>query len=63
MPAASLESLRAMGHVLNVRKEYSTTMGRGQAVLHDTTTNINYGASEPRADGAAVPESPAFSPK
>ncbi len=31
-------------------------MGRGQAVLHDSTTNVNYGASEPRADGAAIPE-------
>ncbi len=58
VPPASLEKLKAMGHVFDVRKEYSTTMGRGQAVLHDTTTNINYGASEPRADGAAVPEAP-----
>jgi len=33
-------------------------MGRGQAVLHDSTTKMNYGASEPRADGAAVPETP-----
>jgi gamma-glutamyltranspeptidase/glutathione hydrolase len=61
VPPASLEKLRAMGHVLDVREEYSTTMGRGQAVLHDSTTNINFGASEPRADGAAVPETPAFS--
>ncbi len=52
----AIAQLRAMGHVLQVRKEYSTTMGRGQAVLHDSTTNVNYGASEPRADGAAVPE-------
>jgi gamma-glutamyltranspeptidase / glutathione hydrolase len=57
----SIEQLTAMGHVLNVRKEYSASMGRGQAVLHDSTTNINYGASEPRADGAAVPETPGFS--
>jgi gamma-glutamyltranspeptidase/glutathione hydrolase len=52
----AIAQLTAMGHVLQVRKEYSTTMGRGQAVLHDSTTKINYGASEPRADGAAVPE-------
>ena len=61
VPPASLEKLRAMGHVLDVRKEYSTTMGRGQAVLHDSTTGINFGASEPRADGAAIPETPAYS--
>jgi gamma-glutamyltranspeptidase / glutathione hydrolase len=54
----SIDQLTKMGHVLDVRKEYSTTMGRGQAVLHDSTTKINYGASDPRADGAAVPEAP-----
>jgi len=53
----SIDQLTKMGHVLEVRKEYSTTMGRGQAVLHDSTTKVNYGASDPRADGAAVPES------
>ena len=57
----SLAELTAMGHLLNVRKEYSPHMGRGQAVLHDSTSNINYGASEPRADGAAIPETPASS--
>jgi len=32
-------------------------MGRGQAVLHDSAAGINYGASDPRADGSAEPES------
>jgi gamma-glutamyltranspeptidase/glutathione hydrolase len=54
----SVDQLSRMGHILEVRKEYSTTMGRGQAVLHDSATKINFGASDPRADGAAVPESP-----
>lgn len=31
-------------------------MGRGQAVLHDSKTKVNYGASDPRADGSAEPE-------
>jgi gamma-glutamyltranspeptidase/glutathione hydrolase len=60
VPAAWLAKLTDMGHVLDVRKEYSAAMGRGQAVLHDSSTGINYGASEPRADGAAVPEMPKF---
>jgi len=25
-------------------------------VLHDSSTGVNYGASSPRKDGAAVPE-------
>jgi gamma-glutamyltranspeptidase/glutathione hydrolase len=60
VPSASLNKLTDMGHVFDVRKEYSAAMGRGQAVLHDGSTRINYGASEPRADGAAVPEMPKF---
>ena len=35
-------------------------MGRGQAVLHNSKTGVNYGASDPRADGAAIPETPKF---
>src|ERR1700756_4132215 len=53
-----LEKLSAMGHQLEIRKEYSSTMGRGQAVLHDSRTGVNYGASDPRADGSAEPEPP-----
>ncbi len=56
--AATIDALTKMGHLLQVRKEYSTTMGRGQAVLHNSATGINFGASDPRADGAAIPESP-----
>jgi gamma-glutamyltranspeptidase/glutathione hydrolase len=51
-----LDQLRQKGHNLILRKEYSATMGRGQAVLHDSKTGINYGASDPRADGSAEPE-------
>jgi gamma-glutamyltranspeptidase/glutathione hydrolase len=56
VPAATLERLSAMGHELLVRREYTQEMGRGQAVLHDTKTRVNYAASDPRADGAATPE-------
>jgi gamma-glutamyltranspeptidase / glutathione hydrolase len=56
VPAESLQKLREMGHVLEVREQYSTAMGRGQAVLDDSNRKIHYGASDPRADGAAVPE-------
>ncbi len=58
VPLEVRQKLSAMGHQLDVRQGYSTRMGRGQAVLHDAKTNVNYGASDPRADGAAVPEGP-----
>ena len=50
------QKLSAMGHQLDVRREYTTSMGRGQAVLRDSKSKVNYGASDARADGAAVPE-------
>ena len=51
-----VDELRKKGHNIVVRKEYSTSMGRGQVVLHNSTTGKNFGASDPRADGVAEPE-------
>jgi hypothetical protein len=31
-------------------------VGGGQAVIHDAGARMNYGASSPRKDGAAIPE-------
>ena len=56
MPEATLERLATMGHEVVVRAEYSQEMGRGQAILHDSSTGVNYAGSDPRADGAAIPE-------
>ena len=52
----TLEQLRRKGHKFKVRKEYSTAMGRGQAVLRNAKTKVNFAASDPRADGSAEPE-------
>jgi gamma-glutamyltranspeptidase/glutathione hydrolase len=51
-----LTELREKGHDLVIRDAYSALMGRGQAVLHDSATGTNFGASDPRADGSAEPE-------
>jgi gamma-glutamyltranspeptidase / glutathione hydrolase len=53
-----LEKLSSMGHQFKVEREYSTAMGRGQAVMRDSKANINYGASDARADGSAELEPP-----
>lgn len=58
VPPEVRQKLSAMGHQLDVRREYSTAMGRGQAVMHDSKANVNYGASDARADGSAEPEPP-----
>jgi gamma-glutamyltranspeptidase/glutathione hydrolase len=52
------DRLTSMGHIFQVDREYSTNMGRGQAVLHDSKTGVNYGASDARADGSAEIEPP-----
>jgi gamma-glutamyltranspeptidase/glutathione hydrolase len=50
--------LRDKGHNLIVHGPYATAMGRGQAVMHNSKSGLNSGASDPRADGAAEPEPP-----
>jgi gamma-glutamyltranspeptidase / glutathione hydrolase len=54
----TIDALTKMGHVLDVHKEYTMRMGRGNVVMHDDVTGVNFGASDPRADGAAIPEQP-----
>jgi gamma-glutamyltranspeptidase/glutathione hydrolase len=51
-----LQALRQKGHNLIVRAEYTSKMGRGQAVMHNSKTGMNSAASDPRADGMAEPE-------
>lgn len=59
VPLRTLQQLSERGHQIAIRREYTQEMGRGQAILHDSETKTNYAASDPRADGSAVPESPA----
>jgi len=52
------DSLSASGHKIKLMGNFSADMGGGQAVLRDFGKGINYGASDPRKDGEAVPELP-----
>lgn len=56
VPAAHLADLSRRGHLLEIRDGYSGYMGGGQAILRDTKSQVNYGASSPRKDGSAIPE-------
>jgi gamma-glutamyltranspeptidase / glutathione hydrolase len=49
--------LKAMGHDVRVVPPRSGTFGYGQAVMSDGA-GVHFGASEPRHDGAAIPEAP-----
>ncbi len=56
IPAAVRAELEKMGHQIRLHGDFSDTFGGGQAVLRDFSAKVNYGASDPRKDGAAVPE-------
>ena len=57
IPEALRSDLAAKGHQLEAVAPYSTVMGRGNAVMRDAN-RVNSGASDPRADGEAIPEPP-----
>src|SRR5580704_13764604 len=61
-PGNTIAELKAKGHLLQMHNGYSNAFGGGQAVMRDFGSGVNYGASDARKDGAAVPELPAPSP-
>ena len=60
MEARIPESVRAglarKGHQIELQGDFSSLVGGGQSVMRDRTARVNYGASDPRKDGAAIPE-------
>jgi gamma-glutamyltranspeptidase/glutathione hydrolase len=63
IPQEVRDALTAKGHKLKVVGDFSEEVGGGQAVVHDSATGLNWGASDPRKDGAAAPEpAPYFAP-
>ena len=56
VPPETLQCSAGKGHRLEVLAGFDGTMGGGHAVLRDSAAGVNYGASSPRKDGAAVPE-------
>jgi gamma-glutamyltranspeptidase/glutathione hydrolase len=56
IPPSVRAQLESLGHKIEVRGEFSPVMGGGQAVLRNFSTGVNFGGSDPRKDGAAIPE-------
>src|SRR5246500_632767 len=57
-PQKVREELAARGHKIELVGAFSAAMGGGQVVLRDFSKGVNYGASDPRKDGAALPALP-----
>src|SRR3984893_10800826 len=58
VPGNVKAELEAKGHKLIMHNGFSDAFGGGQAVMRDYATGVNYGAADPRNDGAAIPEWP-----
>ena len=56
IPQSVRDELSSRGHKVQVLGDYSARVGGGQAVRRDYSKGVNYGASDPRKDGAAIPE-------
>ena len=57
VPEATRRALTARGHVIKVVEPRTGTFGFGQAVMSGPG-GVHFGASEPRHDGAAIPQAP-----
>jgi gamma-glutamyltranspeptidase/glutathione hydrolase len=56
VPPVVCEGLRARAHELDVHGDFSSMVGGGQSVMRDAKAGVNYGGSDPRKDGAAIPQ-------
>jgi gamma-glutamyltranspeptidase/glutathione hydrolase len=56
MPGNVKGELESKGHKITMHNGFSDAFGGGQAVMRDYAAGVNYGASDPRKDGAAIPE-------
>jgi len=57
VPQAARNELAALGHEVAAVPPRTGTFGYGQAVMSDGS-GVHFGASDPRHDGAAIPEAP-----
>ncbi len=57
VPEPVRAALAALGHDVTSVPPRTGTFGHGQAVMSDAS-GVHFGASEPRHDGAAIPEAP-----
>ena len=57
VPEAVRDELAALGHEVTTIPPRTGAFGHGQAVMSDGS-GVHFGASEPRHDGAAIPEAP-----
>ena len=63
VPETVRDELTKRGHILKLLEPFSYTVGQGEAVLRDDRRAVNFAGSDPRCDGEAIPQAPAFALK
>lgn len=56
IPVDVRTALAARGHLIRTDGDFSARMGGGQATERNFATGVNFGASDPRKDGEAIPQ-------
>ena len=56
------QELARRGHVIAPLGGFATAMGNGEAVMRDAKRGVNFAGSDPRTDGAAIPQQPTAPP-
>ena len=58
IPEPVRQALAGKGHQIGLQGDFSSMVGGGQSVMRDFRAGVNFGASDPRKEGAAIPEPP-----
>ena len=58
IPDEVRQGLAKKGHQIRLLEPFSFTVGQGEAVMRDDGRKVNFAGSDPRSDGAAIPEEP-----
>jgi len=56
IPEQVRAGLERKGHDIRLQGAFSSMVGGGQSAMRDDAARVNYGGSDPRKDGAAIPE-------
>ncbi|HWZ50968.1 MAG TPA: gamma-glutamyltransferase [Granulicella sp.] len=63
VPETVRTELAQRGHKIELLEPYSFSVGQGEAVVRDTTRNVNFAGADPRSDGEAIPQEPNTTPQ
>lgn len=58
VPESVQKDLARRGHLVTLLPPFASLVGQGEAVMRDAKRAVNFAGSDPRCDGAAIPQSP-----